>query len=99
MSPARMPRFAVTKTSTQSCGSRTHCIRGCTISSRHRSSQLAVSMLLPHLRCGVLQLDRLLQQRIIPVPLDEIRPTHEGSMLRGAAVVVPQVEVEKVHRI
>ena len=47
----------------------------------------------------MLKFDGLRQHFVIAVPLDEVGASHEGSVLAGAAVVVPQIEVGKVNRV
>jgi hypothetical protein len=56
-------------------------------------------MLPPEFGGHALQLDSLLEHGVVAVPLDEVGAAHEGAMLRGAAVVVPQIEVEEVDGI
>src|SRR3954462_3326065 len=45
------------------------------------------------------QFHRVLEDRVVAVPLGEVGPAHEGGVLGGAAVVVPQVEVQEVDRV
>ncbi len=53
-------------------------------------------MLPPQLVRLVLELDGLREQLEIAVPLHKIRSPHERSVLAGAAVVVPHVEVSEI---
>src|SRR6516225_4951197 len=46
-----------------------------------------LSMLLPHLVRHFLDLNGVLEEGIVAVPLDEIRPAHEGAVLGGSAVI------------
>src|SRR5690349_13888460 len=62
--------------------------------------QLAFLAMLPPQFVGHgLDLDRVLQQRIVAVPLHEVRSSHERAMLGRSAIVVPQVEVGEVNRL
>ncbi len=61
-----------------------------------RRGLLVSAMGPPQLFGVVLQLDGLLQQAVVAVPLDEVGAAHEGCVLAGAAVVVPEVEVGEV---
>ena len=45
------------------------------------------------------QLHRARQHRIVAVPLDEVGAAHEGAVLRGPAVVVPQIEIDEIDRL
>src|SRR5579885_2694232 len=81
MSTLRKARFTSTKPSTHSRGSR---------------NQLLLAMPPPQLGGLGLDLDGMLQHGVVAVPLHEVRSAHEGPMLGGAAVVVPQVEVGEV---
>ena len=60
------------------------------------SDSYLCAMLPPQFVGIVLQLDGLLQQSIVAVPLHKIGAAHEGAVLAGAAVVVPQIEVGEV---
>src|SRR5579872_7360050 len=89
MSPARMARLVATNSSRSSSSSKTQ--------ATHREcSTLARTMHPPQLDCIVLQLDRLLQQSVVAVPLHKVGAAHEGTMLARAAIVVPEVEVREI---
>src|SRR5215469_928764 len=99
MSPARTPRFAVAKTSTHnwvSCAQRS---RGSWISFCARSRRLFAGMLPPQCCRFALELDGLLEYRVVAMPLHEIGSAHKGSVLRRAPVIVPKIEVEEVDRV
>src|SRR5438105_890162 len=61
-----------------------------------RSHLLLLGMGPPHLLGQGLNLDRMLEHRIGPVPLCEVLAAHERPVLRGPPVIVPQVEVHEV---
>ncbi len=44
-------------------------------------------------------LDQVLQDRVIAMPLHEIRPAHERAMFGGPAIVMPEVEVFELDRL
>src|SRR3954469_19771157 len=65
--------------------------------SRESRSRLGTrAMGLPQFVGLGLQLDAVLEHRVVAVPLHEVGPTHERPVFGGAAVVVPQVEVQEV---
>src|SRR5215831_5242069 len=45
-----------------------------------------------------LDFDRVLPQRVIAMPLGKVGAPHEGAMLGGAAVIMPEVEVLEIKR-
>src|SRR6187455_941260 len=85
MSRAKKARLMVTNDSGQSC------------ESRHQLFRLG--FMTPSQFLGLfLQLNRMLENGIISMPLGEVLPPHEGSVLGGAAVVMPEIEIEKINR-
>src|SRR5437763_9036327 len=85
MSPARKARLTRTNSSTHSRGRRYHLLR--------------LAMIPPKLLRHRLEIDHVRQHRVVAVPLDEVGAAHEGAVLGGPAVVVPQVEVLEVDRV
>src|SRR5579872_1518380 len=63
----------------------------------NRRSSLFVGMLPPQFVGLLLEFDSLRKQLVIPVPLNKIRASHKRSVLRGAAIVVPEIEVSEVN--
>src|SRR5690348_17219481 len=84
MSKVRNPMFRMVNASTQSSGS-------------FHQALLGAAMLFPQFRCHGVEFDRLLQHRVVAVPLDEIGAAHERAVFAGAAVVVPEIEVNKIY--
>src|SRR3954466_1651401 len=84
MSPTSPAKFATANSSTSNCRSRSACLTSMT------PAQLV------GLRA---ELHRSCQHRVVAVPLHEIGASHEGAVLRGAAVVVPQIEVDEIDRL
>ena len=41
----------------------------------------------------------MLEDRVIAVPLGEVLSAHEGSVLGGAPVIMPEIEVDKINRV
>src|SRR5215471_5608140 len=70
-------------------------------SSQTRGSrrQLFLSMGTPQFPSHGFELDRVLEDRVVAVPLHEIGTPHERAMLRRAPVVMPEVEVMEVDRV
>ena len=56
-------------------------------------------MFLAELRGFFLEFHHVLEDRIIAVPLHKIRAAHERRVLRGAAVVMPQVKIGELDRL
>src|SRR5215472_19124641 len=86
MSNVRNPRLTMVNASTHSSGS------------VHQRS-FGAAMLAPELFRHGFEFDGLLQHRVIPMPLDKIRAAHEGPVLAGPAVVMPQIEIHKINRM
>src|SRR5438105_14255879 len=57
------------------------------------------TMLSPQLVGHRRNLLAVFQQRIVAMPLHEVGAAHEGAMIGGAALIVPQVEVNEVNRL
>jgi hypothetical protein len=89
-------QIAVTNSSTQSCGSCAQRRRGSVTISECEESSLLMRMFSPQFVGIVLKFNGLREQLVIAVPLDKVGSAHEGAVLAGAAVVVPQIEVGKV---
>ena len=53
-------------------------------------------MLPPQFVGLVLQFDGFAEQLVVAVPLDKVGAAHEGAVLAGTAVVVPEIEVGEV---
>src|SRR5262245_27844358 len=45
------------------------------------------------------ELHRPREHRVVAVPLDEVGAAHERAVLRRAAVVVPEIEIDEVDRL
>ena len=83
MSGASPPRLNSTNSSTH--------VRG-------RRSQL-FSIVLAELGGLFLELDHVLEDRVVAVPLHIVGPAHERGVLRGAAVIMPEVEIGELDRL
>src|SRR5271169_2269074 len=86
MSKVRNPTFTMTNASTRN--------QGC---SHHEL--LFSAMASPKFVGHRLQLYLLFQHGIVSVPLHEVGAAHEGSVFGGAAIVVPQIEIQEVDRL
>src|SRR3569833_3939751 len=98
MSAARMARFIVTNSSTHSCGSCAHRLRGSATMRCTPGSMLFFAMLSPQFVGLVLQFRVLQQQLVVTVPLHEVCPAHERAVLACTPVIVPQGVVGEVDR-
>src|SRR4051794_14126392 len=85
MSRLRNPRFTMTNASSQSEGS--------------RYQLFGPGMCPPQLLGLRPELDGVFEDRVVAVPLGEVLSAHEGPVLGGPPVVVPEVEVEEVDRV
>src|SRR5690349_19171703 len=63
-----------------------------------RYQRRSLAMLPPHLGCHAAHLCRVLQQRVVAMPLHEVGAAHEGAVLGRAPVVMPQIEIREVNR-
>src|SRR5262245_45904809 len=98
MSNARKVRLIRTNASTHKLGSLVHRLTRELFRSRliRCRSWLSAAMSFPHFLGQGFQPHRLAQNRIVPVTLNEIRPTHECAMLRGTSVIMPKIEVREI---
>src|SRR6516165_6371007 len=85
MSRLRQPRFTMTNASSHREGSRYHLF--------------GLGMAPPQLLSLRLELNGVLEDRVIAVPLGEVLSAHEGPVLGGAPVIMPEVEVKKIDRL
>src|SRR3954452_7164542 len=85
MSSVRNARFTITNPSSHSEGSRYHLF--------------GFGMDPPQFLGLRLEFDGVLEHRVIAVPLGEILSAHEGPVLGGAPVIVPEIEVEKINGV
>src|SRR3954466_12824774 len=85
MSRARKLKLTTTNASSHRRGSRYHLF--------------GFGMGPPQLLGLCLEFNRVLEDRVVPVPLREVLPAHEGAVLGGAPVIVPEVEVEEIDRV
>src|SRR5215831_12593684 len=85
MSRLRKPRFTMTNASSHTEGSRYHLFRP--------------GMAPPQFLSLRLELNGVLEDRVIAVPLGEVLSAHEGPVLGGAPVIMPEIEVEKIDRV
>src|SRR5262244_3733707 len=85
MSRLRKPRLTITNASSQRVGSRYHLF--------------GLGMAPPQFLSPRVELNRVLEDRVVAVPLGEVLSAHKGPMLGGAPVVVPEIEVEKIDRV
>src|SRR5215469_18574975 len=83
MSKVRKPIFRMANHSTQSCG-------------WFHQRSVRAAMLPPKLSGHGVQLNRLLQHWVVPVPLHEICSAHKGAMFARPAVVMPEIEEDKI---
>src|SRR5256885_3395756 len=83
MSKVKKPTLRMTNASTQICG-------------RAHQRSFSLTMLSPEFGSHGFKFDRLLQHGIVSVPLHEIGTSHERAMFAGAAIIVPQIEVDEV---
>src|SRR5215467_3159254 len=85
MSRLKKARLTRTNVSSQSRWSRYHL--------------LVLAMCPPHFLGHCPDLDGVREDRVVAVPLGEVLAAHEGAVLGGPAVIVPQVEVAEVDRL
>src|SRR5262245_35190138 len=85
MSRLRKPRLTMTNASSHRNGSRYHLF--------------GLGMDPPQLLGLRLELNGVLEHRVVPMPLREILSAHEGAVLGGASVIVPEIEVEEIDRM
>src|SRR5262249_33085526 len=85
MSRLRKPRFTMTNASSHNPGSRYHLF--------------GLGMAPPQFLSLCLELNAVLKDRVIAVPLGEVLSAHEGPMLGGAPVIMPEIEIEKIDRV
>src|SRR5215472_17541221 len=86
ISKVKKPTFRIAKISTQSVGS------------FHQRS-FGPAMFSPELRSHRFHFNRLLQHRIISMPLDKIGSTHERAVFAAGPVIVPQIEIDEINRL
>src|SRR6516164_5522420 len=79
MSGARPPRLTRAKSSTHIWGRRNHLTAGC--------------MGFAHGICFAADFYEMLQNRVVAMPLNEVRAAHERAMLGRASIIVPEIEV------
>src|SRR5262245_41680814 len=85
MSRLRNARFTITNSSSHTAGSRYHL--------------LGLGMDPPQLLGLRLEFGGVLEDWVVAVPLGEVLAAHEGPVLGGAPVIVPEVEVEEIDRV
>src|ERR1700733_4089152 len=86
ISKVRKPKLSRTKTSR-------------TVSGPNQSRLSLSGTAPPQIGGHGFKVDLLSQHGVVAVPLHEVSTSHERSMLRGAAVVMPEVEIYEINRL